>query len=144
MSQPPDKIIIILKPNDDDDDPKRLGAVNDALIRLAAQQGIQVVQPGEIDPAATENPERAEKIKEVVAPKLIEFTRTEKDVVVAEERTPRGRVKRRVQRIGERTTKLSFSFQELKGLIETLKDAFIEMATKIGSAIVSVFRGPRK
>jgi len=139
MSQPPDKIIFDLVPNEDGDDPRITRAVEAAIRRLAKQHGLKVTEPGAIDPAAKKNPDRAEKIKNETTPKLIEYTYTEKGVERAEERRPDGRLHRRVERIGERTRKLSVDFAVLANLgraaidfFNESKDSLIELATKVG------------
>jgi hypothetical protein len=121
MSVPPDKITIRLDQNDDGDDPRSIAAVEDALRRLAAQNGIEVVKHGEIDPAAKENPARFEKIKQETQPKLIEFSSQQTKLEETEERMlPSGRIDRRTQLITQTTRELAV---DLKQLADLARDA---------------------
>jgi len=151
MNEPPDVFEFLLAPNSDDDDPKAIEAVHAELIRFAAQHGIKIVDPGEIDPTAQENPERADKIKATTTPRLIEFTKRETGIVriEEEERYPDGTLqrRRRAELIGQRTKEFSSSLLELKELAESAKNAVIEIATKVCKAVssaVSGLRGSRK
>lgn len=142
MSQPPDKITFDLVPNDDADDPRITRAVEAAIRRHAEQQGLKVTEPGAIDPAAKENPDRAEKIKNETRPKLLEYSCAERGVELAEERRPNGRIHRRIKRIGERTRRLSIDITALATLTKSIvdflkesKDSLIELATKVGKYI---------
>ncbi len=122
MRQPPDKIETPLVPNDDADDPKIMPAVWEWIRRQAEAEGIEVGEPGQIDPAAKENPERQRQLVEQTNPELAKASARLKRVKVTwEHRAPSGAMTKLILQIKEVSWRLSVNLMQLNDLVGGLQ-----------------------
>ena len=93
MTIPPDQLLFNMTPNPEDEgkrrstteERRRQQAIAATIARLARAAGLEVTEPGSVDPLATPNEARAEAIKADTQPKLLAFTRTIQQSSVSEE-----------------------------------------------------------